>query len=520
MKKFERLRHIRYFSHSLRSLPKQYSSADTNRLSLVHFCVQSLDILGCLPVDKNDELICGRAGEDVHLNREEIVEWIYGLETVPTTSNTVEANGGEECCVGGGFKGGTYLGPISDDQSSSSQRHPYDHSHIAMTYVALCTLLSLGDDLSRIDKHAILSTLQGLQKPNGSFVALSPTSTKYDKADDVEAEDDCDLRFMYAAIAVWYILTSLDQDQDEDQDEVSNTDDNINGKKDYINVEAEDDCDLRFMYAAIAVWYILTSLDQKDQDEDSNANNNINGKKDYINIESATNYILSCKSYEGALGLTPGREGHGGSTFCGIASLCLLGVLDDVMSRDDLRGWKEDLIYWCVMRQKSLRRRNKSSDGNDDDDDATTNHNNNNNNGYHVQDDDEEPAGMVGRPNKKEDTCYSYWIGGTLHLLSSSHLIDGWALREYVLTCQSPYGGFGKVVGAMPDLLHSFYSMAWLTLSTEDGCCDDDEENEEGDDGENVVYENEMRSQVRESIGKLSRLDCALGMCAKRMSTR
>jgi len=419
-------------------------------------------------VDKNDELICGRAGEDVHLNREEIVEWIYGLETVPTTSNTVEANGGEECCVGGGFKGGTYLGPISDDQSSSSQRHPYDHSHIAMTYVALCTLQSLGDDLSRIDKHAILSTLQGLQKPNGSFVALSPTSTKYDKADDVEAEDDCDLRFMYAAIAVWYILTSLDQ---------------------------------------------------KDQDEDSNANNNINGKKDYINIESATNYILSCKSYEGALGLTPGREGHGGSTFCGIASLCLLGVLDDVMSRDDLRGWKEDLIYWCVMRQKSLRRRNKSSDGNDDDDDATTNHNNNNN-GYHVQDDDEEPAGMVGRPNKKEDTCYSYWIGGTLHLLSSSHLIDGWALREYVLTCQSPYGGFGKVVGAMPDLLHSFYSMAWLTLSTEDGCCDDDEENEEGDDGENVVYENEMRSQVRESIGKLSRLDCALGMCAKRMSTR
>ena len=243
-----------------------------------------------------------------------------------------------------------------------------------MTYVALCTLQSLGDDLSRIDKHAILSTLSGLQKPNGSFVALSPTSTKYDKADDVEAEDDCDLRFMYAAIAVWYILTSLDDDDD---------------KKDYINID----------------------------------------------IESATNYILSCKSYEGALGLTPGREGHGGSTFCGIASLCLLGVLDDVMSREEMRGWKEDLIYWCVMRQKSLRRRKKKkkNDGNTD----TTN---NNNNGY-VEEDNEQPAGMVGRPNKKEDTCYSYWIGGTLHLLSSSHLIDGWALREYVLTCQSPYGG-------------------------------------------------------------------------------
>eukprot|EP00984_Skeletonema_dohrnii_P008810 scaffold3284_cov109-Skeletonema_dohrnii-CCMP3373.AAC.1 len=324
MKKFERLRHIRYFSHSLRTLPKQYSAADTNRLSLVHFCVQSLDILGCLPVDSDDELICGTAGEDVYVNRGEIVEWIYGLGTVPTVSSV------DGQYVGGGFKGSNYLGPImsNDDNNNnneqSSSRHPYDHSHIAMTYVALCTLQSLGDDLSRIDKHAILSTLQGLQKQNGSFVALSPTSTECDVADEVEAEDDCDLRFMYAAIAVWYILTSND-------------------------------------------------------DNDENTTN------DYINIESATQYILCCKSYEGALGLTPGREGHGGSTFCGIASLYLLGVLDDVMTREELRGWKDELIYWCVMRQKSLMKKVVDDDG------ATTNKNDNN--GY-VKEEEQQPAGM------------------------------------------------------------------------------------------------------------------------------
>ncbi len=39
MRKFERLRHIRYFTNSLQHLPTQYSSADTNRLTLVHFCV-------------------------------------------------------------------------------------------------------------------------------------------------------------------------------------------------------------------------------------------------------------------------------------------------------------------------------------------------------------------------------------------------------------------------------------------------------------------------------------------------
>jgi geranylgeranyl transferase type-1 subunit beta len=121
-------------------------------------------------------------------------------------------------------------------------------------------------------------------------------------------------------------------------------------------------------------------------------------------------------------------------------------------------------------------------------------------------------AGMQGRPNKLEDTCYSYWIGGTLYLLGASHLLDGWALREYVLKCQSPYGGFGKVAGAMPDLLHSFYSMAWLAIS-EESCV----EEEEGVCCMKIaVLDGDVQGQVAESMRQLSRLDCALGMCAKR----
>ena len=97
---------------------------------------------------------------------------------------------------------------------------------------------------------------------------------------------------------------------------------------------------------------------------------------------------------------------------------------DEVLAKDD---WRKELIQWCVHRQA---------------------------------------GGMQGRPNKAEDTCYSYWIGGTLHLLGQNHLLDQLALRQYVMSCQSDMGGFGKVVGAYPDLLHSFYSMAWLSLST------------------------------------------------------
>jgi geranylgeranyl transferase type-1 subunit beta len=31
---------------------------------------------------------------------------------------------------------------------------------------------------------------------------------------------------------------------------------------------------------------------------------------------------------------------------------------------------------------------------------------------------------MQGRPNKLEDTCYSYWIGATLRLLARDDLLD------------------------------------------------------------------------------------------------
>jgi len=454
MKKFERQRHIRYFSNCLRHLPQQYSSADTTRLTLVHFCVQALDILGCLP----EAGTCGRIGEDVYVDREGIVAWIYGLQTLPTREAPAVGSSGDAAVaghVGGGFKGSTYLGPLANASAGDKRPeepnkdeqppHPYDHSHLAMTYVAICTLVTLGDDLSRLHKRAILSTIRSLQKEDGSFVAISSnrcSGTSSSSASET-GDDDCDLRFMYLAVTIWYLLT--------------------------------DPC--------------ATKKETGDEDN-------------YINIPSATSYLLSCVSYDGSIGLTPGREGHGGSAFCGIAALHLMGVLEDVMAREDMRGWKKDLVRWCVMRQHSLPRQRASEK------ERSLLH------GYCEV---ENNAGMQGRPNKLEDTCYSYWIGGTLHVLAESHLVDGWALREYVLTCQSPYGGFGKVLGAMPDLLHSFYSLAWLALSGEQGCCDEeDRRSAEGDSVETVGDDSDVRQQVVESLESLSKFDCALGICAKR----
>lgn len=48
--------------------------------------------------------------------------------------------------------------------------HPYDSGHVAMTYTGLCSLLILGDDLSRVNKQACLAGLRALQLEDGRSV--------------------------------------------------------------------------------------------------------------------------------------------------------------------------------------------------------------------------------------------------------------------------------------------------------------------------------------------------------------
>jgi geranylgeranyl transferase type-1 subunit beta len=70
----------------------------------------------------------------------------------------------------------------------------------------------------------------------------------------------------------------------------------------------------------------------------------------------------------------------GGSTFCAVASLVLMGRLHDVLSPREIEGIRR----WCLFRQQT---------------------------------------GFQGRPNKPVDTCYSFWVGATLevHLFLLNH---------------------------------------------------------------------------------------------------
>lgn len=133
----------------------------------MHFAVQSLDLLGFF--DNDDNLV------QYNINKQHIIDWIYRLQTlqVPVQPDHDNDNNDDdeirnkEACitnvhVGGGFKGGSFLGC-----QKKVSNHYYNQGHIAMTYTAISTLITLGDDLSRLDKEGIIQGLKALQRKDG-----------------------------------------------------------------------------------------------------------------------------------------------------------------------------------------------------------------------------------------------------------------------------------------------------------------------------------------------------------------
>lgn len=112
-----------------------------HRLVLAFFAISGLDLLKDLNNLKKQQ---------------KIIDWIYSLQVVDDKGNRspdivlliykyviIE--------LVSGFQGSTTLNTIEN----RNQTAPYKWCHIAGTYTALCTLLILGDDLSRVNKEAI-----------------------------------------------------------------------------------------------------------------------------------------------------------------------------------------------------------------------------------------------------------------------------------------------------------------------------------------------------------------------------
>lgn len=134
-------KHVKVLMNYLDILPDHYIGFDTSRLTALYFCIVGLDILSSL--HEVDNLV-------------EIVNFVYSLQIE-------EFNGPDT--IERGFIGSPYLGPTKNismdvclDCSSveSNVMHRYIQCHLAMAYTALVVLVTLGDNLGRLDREKLL----------------------------------------------------------------------------------------------------------------------------------------------------------------------------------------------------------------------------------------------------------------------------------------------------------------------------------------------------------------------------
>ena len=163
--------------------------------------------------------------------------------------------------------------------------------------------------------------------------------------------------------------------------------------------------DTRFAYCAVLVLKIL----------------NMNSLDAFIDVEKLLSWFDRCQNEDGVFGQRPDSESHGAQLFTVLAALKLINNLETLKMRPEI-------IYFIKERQTPS-------------------------------------GGFAGRPSKKPDCCYSWWLGASLAILEAENYVDLEALRAYIFTClDQEDGGFSDRPEDQPDVYHTFFALMPLAL--------------------------------------------------------
>ncbi|KAI6785564.1 Geranylgeranyl transferase type-2 subunit beta-like protein [Emericellopsis cladophorae] len=139
-----------------------------------------------------------------------------------------------------------------------------------------------------------------------------------------------------------------------------------------------------------------------------------------VDVVRAVSYVASCANFDGGYGVRPGAESHSGQIFTCVAALAIANRLDLVD--------QEKLGQWLSERQVP-------------------------------------GGGLNGRPEKKEDVCYSWWVLSSLSIIGRIHWIDRDGLTQFILQSQdTDKGGIADRPGDMVDVWHTCFGAAGLSL--------------------------------------------------------
>jgi geranylgeranyl transferase type-2 subunit beta len=74
-------------------------------------------------------------------------------------------------------------------------------------------------------------------------------------------------------------------------------------------------------------------------------------------------------------------------------------------------------------------------------------------------------GGLNGRPEKKEDVCYSWWVLSSLDMIGKKHWISKEKLIEFILSAQDEEdGGIADRPGDVADVFHTLFGICGLSL--------------------------------------------------------
>lgn len=259
--------------------------------------------------------------------------------------------------------------------------------------------------------------------------------------------------------------------------------------------------DMRYCYMASTIRWVLRGNDG-------------DGSLDF-DVDKFVAYIRRSQAFDGGIAESHMGESHAGYAYCAVAALAIL----DMAAEDTQKPNRyleagipsiPALVHWLVSRQFAY-----TGDEDEEDEDAEG---------------EDRPAdavaevpveemaaldicdatltGFNGRLNKVADSCYTWWVAGTLRMISNTLAgavtVDRTPGRAFLLEkMQHLIGGFSKHAGNPPDVYHSFLGLAALSVMA-------------GDDGEAGVGKLDVRLAIgSEAADRVAKGRAALATEAK-----
>ncbi|KAF5711851.1 farnesyltransferase geranylgeranyltransferase type-1 subunit alpha [Fusarium mundagurra] len=305
----------------------------------------------------------------------------------------------------------------------------YDSTRLTFACFIISALDLLSVPLTHTERGAIRRWVLSLQHPEGGFCGSSTHALPGQEAYKGTAN--------IAATFFALVLLGLAADG-EDEARLQRKD----GSFGQILWDGEimGGRDMRHSYLAGCIRWMLRG-DIKEGDE---------GWVEDLNVDEMIAHIKRGQTYDGGVAESSQHESHAGYAYCAIGALSLLDrPLDSTSPHPPEEALKrgvpnrDGLLHFLASRPFAYLAKEEEED--------------------EVEENflESKPGeldlghiGFNGRWNKKADTCYCWWVGGTLAILPS---------RRYLLDItQHRIGGFSKSVGGPPDMYHSYLGLAAL----------------------------------------------------------